>query len=89
MNSIGFTNFAQKALYAATVLQAATVQSPQIQVSAPVTGIIGKRAIPGYAGFGGFAAQTAAENTTGKLAGEVFPGVPPLPHKRQVAVIVL
>jgi hypothetical protein len=76
LNSIGFTNYAQKAFYAATVLKAATVQSPQVPISNAVTAVPGKRPVVGYAGFTGFSGQTAAQNTTGKLAGEVFPGRP-------------
>lgn len=76
INSIGFTNYAQKALFAASILKAATISSPAVQISAPITAVAGKRAVAGYAGFPGSTAQTAVQNTAGKLEGQVFPGRP-------------
>jgi hypothetical protein len=75
-DKIGFRLPSQKAWYAANVLMAATANSPAIVVSPAVAAVVGKRAIPAYAGYSGWIAETAEENTAGYVAGEVFPGRP-------------
>lgn len=78
-NRIGFQNPAQLVWYAAHVLLAAITSSPAISIRSGSSAVTGKRAIPGYEGFAGFAAKTAVQNTTGYTAGEVFPGRPEVP----------
>lgn len=76
VNSIGFINNAQKAWYFANILESVLTSSPKIAVFPAVNAVVGKRAIPGYAGFSLVPAKTIAQNTTGYAAGAIFPGRP-------------
>jgi hypothetical protein len=73
-NSIGFINDSQRAWYFANVLEGALTSSPKITVSPAIVAVVGKRAIPAYAGFTAVVAKTATQNTTGYAAGSIFPG---------------
>jgi hypothetical protein len=83
--SLKFQSAEQKVWYAAHVLLAACSNSPAIAISPAQPKVDGKRAIPAYAGFTGFPAKTAAQNTTGYAAGEVFPGRAEVPAQAAAA----
>jgi hypothetical protein len=74
--SIGCQNEGQKTLLAALILQSALRDSPPVLVRSAVKPVVGKRAIPGYAGFAGSTLKTAIQNTTGYAIGAIFPGRP-------------
>jgi hypothetical protein len=82
LNSIGFTNEEQKALYAASVLDAATVSNASFVISAAIPAIpakpaqIAQTAKPARAAT---AAVLAAANTIGYAFGELYLNSPAYP----------
>jgi hypothetical protein len=77
INSLGFINNFQKVWYFANILEGALTSSPKIAVSTAVAAVVGKRALPAYAGFlTAVPAKTALQNTTGYAFGSIFPGRP-------------
>lgn len=73
INAIGFKNYAQRALWAAHVLKAATVSSPSVTVSPAIKTRVGRRAVAGAEAIPAFAALTAAQNTSGVAEGVARP----------------
>jgi hypothetical protein len=90
LNSLGFNNPAQKALYAAYILQTATLSSPAIAISPAVAVIPAKPAIIAQTAKPARALTplvTAAQNTTGYRFGELYLNSPAYPAGTAIPAI--
>jgi hypothetical protein len=76
LNSIGFTNSAEKALYAASLLKAATVSSPSVVITPAVPPVLAKPAIAHVPAYPVRAASAAYVTTVAISAGALFAGSP-------------
>jgi hypothetical protein len=100
LNSIGFTNAAQKVAYSALLLQFATVPSPAVTIAAAIPAIAAAAEIiakPAYPARAASAAVTAAANTAGVAAGALYlnspaypagTAIPAIPAKPATAAII-
>jgi hypothetical protein len=82
LNSIGFTNPAQKVLYAAAVLKAALVSSPAVTISAAVPVVAAKAEVIAQTAKSARSASLAVSgvaNTTGYGFGELYLNSPAYP----------
>jgi hypothetical protein len=82
LNSIGFTNIAQKILYAATLLKAATVSSPAVAISPAIPTVVAKPEVIAQTAKPARPASSPVEavrNTTGYGFGELYLNSPAYP----------
>lgn len=90
LNSLGFTNSSQKAVFAAHVLKVATVSSPAIVITPAVPArvakpeVIAQTAKPARAAT---AAVVGTANTTGFTFGQLYPNSPAYPAGTPIPAI--
>jgi hypothetical protein len=100
LNTIGFTNAAQKVAYAALLLQFGTVPSPAVTLAAAIPAILAAAEVlakPAYPARAASAAVAAAANTAGVAAGALYlnspaypagTAIPAIPAKPATAAII-